>query len=118
MPWELEFTDEFSAWWESLSDSQQRSVAHVARLLEEKGPNLPFPYSSKVLSSRHSGMRELRIQHRTRPYRVLYIFDPRRVALLLLGGDKGGDDRWYTHAIPTADRIYDELLEELKGKGK
>jgi len=63
-------------------------------------------------------MRELRIQHRAHPYRVLYIFDPRRVALLLLGGDKGGADRWYTRAIPMADKIYDEFLEELKGRGK
>jgi len=63
-------------------------------------------------------MRELRIQHRGDPYRVLYIFDPRRMALLLLGGDKGGDDRWYTRAVPMADQIYDEFLEELKGKGK
>jgi len=61
-------------------------------------------------------MRELRIQHRAHPYRVLYLFDPRRVALLLLGGDKTGDDRWYARMIPVADRIYDRFREELKGK--
>ena len=116
MPWELEYTDEFRAWWDSLSDAQQRSVAHVIRLLEQQGPNLPFPYASKVFSSRHSGMRELRVQHRAHPYRVLYIFDPRRVALLLLGGDKAGDDRWYARMIPVADQIYDRFLEELKGE--
>ncbi len=63
---------------------------------------LPFPYSSGVNGSRHSAMRELRVQHRGRPYRVLYIFDPRRVALLLLGGDKTGDDRWYEKNVPLA----------------
>lgn len=62
-------------------------------------------------------MRELRIQHDGRPYRVLYVFDPRRVALLLLGGDKTGDDRWYEKYVPLADRIYDQYLKEFKEEG-
>lgn len=81
MTWEVEVTDEFDKWWQGLSGEEQRSVAHVIRLLEEKGPNLPFPHSSKLFQSRYSAMRELRIQHKGRPYRVLYIFDPRRMAL-------------------------------------
>jgi len=59
-------------------------------------------------------MRELRIQHGGRPYRVLYAFDPRRVAILLIGGDKTGDDRWYDKYVPLADRIYDTHVEALK----
>ena len=55
-------------------------------------------------------MPELRVQHQGRPCRVLYIFDPRRVASLLLGGDKTGDDRWYGSYLPSADRLYDEYL--------
>ena len=58
-------------------------------------------------------MRELRVQHRGRPYRVLYAFDPRRIALLLIGGDKTGDDDWYKRVVPLADRLYDEHLEIL-----
>ena len=81
-------------------------------LLEERGPHLPFPYSCGVSGSRHSAMRELRVQHQGRPCRVLYIFDPRRVALLLLGGDKTGDDRWYEKNVPLADQIYDNYLAE------
>ena len=57
-------------------------------------------------------MRELRVQHHGHPYGVLYIFDPRRVALLLLGGDKTGDDRWYEKNIPLADRLYENYLAE------
>ena len=83
-------------------------------LLEERGPQLPFPYSSRVNGSRHSAMRELRVQHQGRPYRVLYIFDPRRVALLLLGGDKAGDDRWYEKNIALADQLYDNYLSEIQ----
>ena len=59
-------------------------------------------------------MRELRVQHQGQPYRVLYIFDPRRVALLLLGGDKTGDDRWYDKNVPLADRIYDNYLAGME----
>ena len=54
------------------------------------------------------------MQHEGRPYRVLYAFDPRRVALLLLGGDKTGDSRWYEKAIPQAETIYAKHLEELR----
>jgi len=62
-------------------------------------------------------MRELRIQHQGRPYRVLYAFDPRRVAVLLLGGDKTGNDRWYEAFVPVADRLYDAHLVSLKREG-
>lgn len=62
-------------------------------------------------------MRELRIQHAGRPYRVLYAFDPRRTAVLLLGGDKTGNDRWYEDNVPDADRLYDAWLEDLRKRG-
>lgn len=61
-----------------------------------------------------SHMRELRIQHEGRPYRVLYAFDPKRTAYLLLGGDKTGDDRWYEVNVPKAEKIYAKHVKELK----
>jgi hypothetical protein len=62
-------------------------------------------------------MRESRIQHEGRPYRVLYAFDHRRIAVLLVGGDKTGNGRWYEEYVPLADRIYDRHLRELKLEG-
>jgi len=62
-------------------------------------------------------MRELRTQHEGRPYRTLYAFDPRRAAILLIGGDKTGNDRWYEIHVPVADKLYDVHLEELKKEG-
>jgi len=112
--WDVEVTDEFKAWWNGLTEAEHISVERAVLLLEERGPHLPFPYSSRVNGSRHSGMRELRVQHQGRPYRVLYIFDPRRVALLLLGGDKTGDDRWYEKNIPLSDQLYDNYLAEME----
>jgi len=62
-------------------------------------------------------MRELRVQHKGRPYRILYAFDPRRVAILLIGGDKTGDDRWYNRYVPIADRLYEEHLIAIEKEG-
>jgi hypothetical protein len=61
-------------------------------------------------------MRELRIQHEGRPYRILYAFDPRRSALLLIGGDKTGDNRWYEKMVPLADAIYERHLNAIRRK--
>ena len=113
MAWDVEVTDEFKSWWSSLTETERIAVERSVLLLEERGPHLPFPYSSRVNGSRHSAMRELRVQHQGHPYRVLYIFDPRRVALLLLGGEKTGDDRWYERNVPLADQLYDNYLAEI-----
>jgi hypothetical protein len=83
-------------------------------LLEKHGINLGYPHSSKIAGSRHSHMRELRIQHSGRPYRILYAFNPHRDALLLIGGDKTGNDRWYEIFIPVADRLFDQHLTDLE----
>jgi hypothetical protein len=117
MTWEVEYTDEFGTWWESLSEGEQESLAVSVRLLEERGPTLGYPHSSDVHGSRHGHLRELRTQHAGRPFRTLYAFDPRRIAILLLGGDKTGDERWYDTFIPVADRLYDEHLEQLHEEG-
>ena len=118
MAWDVEYTDEFEDWWKYLTEAEQESVAATVGLLEIEGPRLPFPYSSGVEGSRHGHMRELRIQHAGRPYRVLYAFDPRRCAILLIGGDKTGNDRWYEQFVPVADRLYDEHLDSLRKKGR
>lgn len=114
MAWEVEFTDEFGHWWRSLSEGQQDDIAYSVSLLAELGPSLGFPHSSKVNSSRYAGMRELRTQSGGRPLRTLYIFDPSRTAILLIGGDKTGNDRWYEQFVPVADRIYQQYLDELR----
>ncbi len=117
MIWDVEYTDEFGEWWNGLSEDEQESLDASVRLLEDRGPNLGFPHSSGINGSKHSHMRELRTQHDGRPYRTLYAFDPRRSAILLIGGDKTGDDRWYDVHIPIADGPYDEHIEQLRKEG-
>jgi hypothetical protein len=92
-------------------------VRTSVKLLGGFGPKLPFPHSSGITMSQHGNMRELRIQHAGRPYRVLYAFDPRRCAVLLIGGEKTGKDRWYEEYVPIADRLYNEHLETLRKEG-
>ena len=112
--WDIEYTDEFSDWWQSLTEAEQIDIAAYVGLLEKCGPNLRFPYSSGIENSKHTHMRELRVQHRGKPYRILYAFDPRRCALLLIGGNKTGNDLWYEQFVPIAERLYDEHLITLK----
>ena len=110
MAYQVEVSDEFKTWYEDLSEPEQNSVERVVMMLMETGPALGYPQSTGIKDSKFSHMRELRIQHEGRPYRVLYAFDPIRVALLLLGGDKTGDDRWYERMVPKADRLPREAL--------
>ena len=113
----MEYTDELGAWWAELSERQQEDLTAIVELLMELGPRLPFPHSSGVHGSRHRHMRELRVQSSGRPIRVFYAFDPRRSAILLIGGDKTGDDRFYERYVGLADALYDQHLEELRREG-
>jgi hypothetical protein len=112
----VEYTDEFGAWWEALTEAEQESVAYSVGLLEARGMALGHPHSSQTNGSRHAHMRELRVQHQGRSYRVFYAFDPRRKSILLVGGDKTGDRRFYEKMIPEADRLYDEHLKQIVGE--
>jgi hypothetical protein len=117
MEWTVENTDEFKEWWDGLSEDQQDDITAIVNLLETQGPQLPFPYSSGIEGSKHFHMRELRIQSKGKPIRVFYAFDPRRTAILLIGGEKTGDNRFYETMIPIADRLYDDYLVEIKKEG-
>lgn len=115
--WEVEFSEDFEQWWQTLDIDEQESLLASVNVLRQIGPLLGRPHVDHVKGSRHSNMKELRTQHRGRPLRTLFAFDPRRHAILLIGGDKSGDARFYDRMIPLADRLYDEHLRELRGKG-
>ena len=117
MAWEVEYTNEFREWWGSLTEKEQDDVSEVVDLLVERGRRLSHPYSSQIRSSRHGNMRELRIQSGGDPLRVFYAFDPMRTAILLIGGNKTGNNRFYRQYVPRADRLYDQYLDELRREG-
>ena len=114
--WEVEFTDDFERWWLELTEAQQEALDDRVMLLAESGPGLKRPVVGDIKGSRHSHMKELRAS-KGGVLRVLFAFDPRRHAILLLGGDKSGQwKHWYEWAIPEADDLYD-TLEELQAEG-
>ena len=117
MSYDVEYTDEFETWWNGLTVREQEDVRPVVRLLEERGIRLGHPYSSKVKGSRHGRMRELRIQSGGRPIRVFYAFDPRRTAILLIGGHKREQGQFYQRYMWRADAIYDRYLQQLRREG-
>lgn len=117
MPWEVEFTDEFAVWWSGLSVEEQEEINAKVELLEERGPTLSRPHVDRIHQSRHQNMKELRGElggKSDKEYlRVLFAFDPRRTALLLLGGDKTDDPGWYDRFVPIADDMFGAHLKQL-----
>jgi hypothetical protein len=114
--WDVEYTDEFGDWWATLAIADQDAITAIVGLLMQHGPKLPFPFSSGIAGSRHRHLRELRVQSRGKPVRIFYAFDPRRAAILLIGGVKASA-RFYKEMVPIAERLYDEHLDELKREG-
>ncbi|HET9077184.1 MAG TPA: type II toxin-antitoxin system RelE/ParE family toxin [Acidimicrobiales bacterium] len=117
MAWEVEVTDQFREWWDGLTADQQESVTDRVDLLAERGPDLGRPVVERIHTSRHHNMKELRAA-RDGALRVLFMFDPRRQVILLVGGDKSGQWRaWYELAVPLADDLDDAYLAELRDEG-
>ena len=115
--WEVEYTDEFYHWWRKLTEEQQEALDDRVMLLAEHGPAIKRPVVGEITSSRHRNMKELRVS-KGGALRVLFAFDPRRHAILLLGGDKTGHwEDWYRWAVPAADDLYDIHLQELQEEG-
>jgi hypothetical protein len=114
--WSVEFTDEFEQWWNTLAAVEQDAVAAAVQLLQEDGPALRRPIADHIKTSRHRNMRELRPMEGY--LRILFAFDPRRTAILLIGGDKANEwAGWYRRMIPIADDLYDKYLAELRHEG-
>jgi hypothetical protein len=114
--WDVEYTDSFGSWWGELTEDEQERVTAAVALLQEVGPTLGRPTVDTLEGSRHANMKELR--PRGGHLRVLFAFDPRRTAILLMGGDKSGQwSRWYESAISEADDLYDEHLQTLRDEG-
>jgi hypothetical protein len=115
--WDVEYTDEFELWWRGLTEDEQADVSASVELLELHGPQLGRPHVDTIKGSRHSNMKELRTQSGGKPLRTLFAFDPRRTAILLIGGDKTGDKRFYDRMVRSADDLYDAYLEEIEKEG-
>jgi hypothetical protein len=105
-------TDDFRDWYYELDNTDADKVFQIIGMLEAAGVSLKFPYSSNIEGSKYP-LRELRVQSKGQPLRILYAFNPKRNALLILGGDKGGNDCWYDVNVPLAEKLWEKHLEEL-----
>lgn len=114
MDWDVQFDAAFMVWFADLSETLQDEIlAHVA-LLRERGPQLGRPYVDTVEGSAYTNMKELRVQFRGDPWRILFAFDPTRTAILLVGGSKRGDKRWYKKHLPIADERFKQHLRRME----
>lgn len=118
MTWAIEYTDQFESWWDTLPESEQDAIGAAVHALERDGPALGRPLVDTVSTSSYNNnnMKELRPLGGN--IRILFAFDPRRTAILLIGGDKTNDWRgFYERMIPIADRLYTEHLDTLRREG-
>ena len=113
--WEVSGTDEFAAWYGSLDGKDQSKVDERVELLSQDGPALRRPVVGEITTSTYKNMKELRAKSGRAHLRVLFIFDPHREAILLLGGEMSEDslwNDWYVTAVPAADVLYENYLDQ------
>ena len=116
MVWEIIATAQVRAWYRGLPTNQQDRVVAALEVLAEDGPDLGRPLVDRIQGSDYHNMKELRPRGSAKTIRILFIFDPTRRAVLLLGGDKARNwTKWYQTAIPEADRLYADYLAAQDG---
>lgn len=114
MTWEVHFDEDFAGWYERQEAGLRIEIVSVSGLLKQFGPHLGRPQVETIEESSYSNMKELRVQYKGDPWRILFAFDPQRAAILLVGGCKAGDKRWYKKNVPIADERFRRHLENLK----
>jgi len=112
MKWSVESVKEFDQWFWKQDVKFREILFTYTHALAETGPQFGRPYVDTIKGSSYSNMKELRIQYKRKPYRILFIFDPKRQAILLVGGNKASDKRWYEVNIPIAEKRYKIYLKE------
>jgi len=115
MAYEIRATPEFREWMQTLTLEERESFDTAVTLLRERGPTLARPYVDTVRGSAYPNMKELRTAHdKHLALRAFFAFDPKRSAILLIGGDKHGRRGFYEKLIRKADELYSEHLRTLK----
>lgn len=111
MEWTIAFDPNFRIWFYEQEPGLQDEMFAVIKILAESGPKLGRPRVDTLKGSSFKNMKELRIQYQGDPWRILFAFDPQRQAVLLVGGNKSGNNRWYKENLPIAEKRYEQYLE-------
>lgn len=85
-------------------------------ILSEIGPTLGRPQVDTLKNSTIPNLKELRVRSNGRPFRIFFVFDNKRNAVLLIGGNKAGNKRFYETKIPESEKIYKKYLREIKNE--
>ena len=117
MRWTILFYEAFEAEFLALDQSVQDAMLARFELLARLGPELGRPFCDTLKGSAHANMKELRCDADNGVWRIAFAFDPKRQAILLTAGDKGGANqkRFYKRLIKTADDRFDAHIEQMKG---
>ncbi len=118
--WQVATTDQFDEWFSELDDDGQAEVIAKVSLLKLFGPRLKRPHADTLNASKHANMKELRADTKDQMLRIAFAFDPNRMAILLVGGDKigVGQKRFYRQLIAKADKLLDAHLATIEAKRK
>jgi hypothetical protein len=114
MEWNVIFDPDFRTWFYEQEVEFQNEALAIIEILAESGPTLGRPRVDTLKGSVFKNMKELRIQYQGEPWRILFAFDPQRQAILLVGGNKTGNKRWYEENLPIAERRYEQYLETIE----
>jgi hypothetical protein len=114
MGWTIIFHEAFRDWLYEQEEDVQDSIFAGIGLLKQEGPLLGRPYVDTLQGSQYPNLKELRVQHGGEPWRILFAFDTIRQAVVLVGGNKTGDARWYKKNISIAERRFSQHLETLE----
>jgi hypothetical protein len=114
MEWQVLFDEEFAAWLLEQEVGLRIEVAAHVGLLAAHGPMLGRPRVDSIDGSKFPNMKELRVQWKGQPWRIFFAFDPKRRSILLAGGNKRGDKRWYDKNIPVADARFAKHLTQVE----
>lgn len=122
MAWKVIVVEPARSWLHELRISDRDTLMQISNaidILAEEGPALGRPLVDTVTGSKLTNLKELRPgSSGTSEVRLLFVFDPARQAVFLVGGNKAGNwQRWYERAIPEAEQAYEQYLQDKKEKG-
>lgn len=114
--WTIIALDPIAAWLATLNDNAVDKIYAAINILKYKGSDLGRPYVDTLKGSKYANLKELRVPFGRSVFRICFVFDPKRNAVLLCGGDKQGvnEERFYKKLIAQAEMIYEQYLQELK----
>src|SRR5215475_4207703 len=124
--WSIIVVEPALSWLHGLRRTDRKTLALVSQAIEAlsvDGPALGRPLVDTIKGSALPNLKELRPGSAgSGEVRLLFVFDPHRQAVILVGGDKAGNWRgWYRTAVPRAETVYADHLarmaEQEEGQG-